>query len=509
MEIFFEDTFEEEIKIIPKVETEPLYEKYLRGTKKLKGNFMNEELKIENNTRIFKSIEKDYGYDEVFLNDKPIIFSGISKNISFLFPLGNRITNNRIGYRFYKDNPLEYKNEIPYFTLVLISNREFHILEKDAKIKDNMGNEFIENNLDCLEIMLEIIKNKFVKKTYSFNISYPYSLVELLGFCYAIKTKKYNNIEILKPYFPDPFIPETKIEDFDRQQGIFYVEPILYNKHISLLVFCFTKQNRVNRLFDMSSIHYDKMENHDPIFLSQMTINLKKYPKNVIQSGPSSSIWFIASLLTLLKNDIKDNKDSNILFNVIKTLFEIMSIKDTPISQKLIFEREFENIAVYHFISYNIIFYPFINPKGLILELYENINNELTEFFQHYHILFSKLRKKIAELEINQIYYKINSSHFDENLIKIYKDRYYIAQSKFIDLINIKLQITMRKRGQVIKIDEKYISNCKTFKKDNMELTEFLEEPQFNVINQHIFTFEEIYHLLISNNDIFLEPYNM
>ena len=195
---------------------------------------MNEELKIENNTRIFKSIEKDYGYDEVFLNDKPIIFSGISKNISFLFPLGNRITNNRIGYRFYKDNPLESKNEIPYFTLVLISNREFHILEKDAKIKDNIGNEFIENNLDCLEIMLEIIKNKFVKKTYSFNISYPYSLVELLGFCYAIKTKKYNNIEILKPYFPDPFIPETKIEDFDRKLGIFYVEPILYNKHISL-----------------------------------------------------------------------------------------------------------------------------------------------------------------------------------------------------------------------------------------------------------------------------------
>ena len=42
-----------------------------------------------------------------------------------------------------------------------------------------------------------------------------------------------------------------------------------------------------------------------------------------------------------------------------------------------------------------------------------------------------------------------------------------------------------------------------------MELTEFLEEPQFNVINQHIFTFEEIYHLLISNKDIFLEPYNM
>ena len=66
--------------------------------------------------------------------------------------------------RFNKNNPLESKNEIPYFTLVLISNREFHILEKDSKIKDNMGSEFIENNLDCLEI----IKNKFIKKTDSF-----------------------------------------------------------------------------------------------------------------------------------------------------------------------------------------------------------------------------------------------------------------------------------------------------------------------------------------------------
>ena len=47
MEIFFKVIFEEEIKIILKVETEPLYEKYLRGTKKLKENFMNEEFRNE------------------------------------------------------------------------------------------------------------------------------------------------------------------------------------------------------------------------------------------------------------------------------------------------------------------------------------------------------------------------------------------------------------------------------------------------------------------------------
>lgn len=509
MDIFFKDIFEEEIKIIPKVEIEPIYEKYLRGTKKLKGNFMNEELKIENNTRIFKSIEKNYGYDEIFVNDIQNILAGISYHISFLFPSGNRITNNRIGYRFYKDNPLESKNEIPYFTLVLISNREFHILEKDSKIKDNMGNEFIENNLDCLEIILEIIKNKFIKKTDSFNISYPYSLVELLGFCYAIKTKKYNNIEILKPYFPDPLIPETKIEIFERKKRIFYIEPILYNKHISLLIFVFTDYCRLNKLIDMSSVHYDKMKNNDPIFLNEMTVNLTKYPNNVIQSGPSCSIWFISSLLTLVKYGIKDNNDNNILFNIIKTLFEIMSIKDIPISQQLISERELENIANYHFISYNIIFYPFINPKGLLLELYEDINSELSNFLQHYHILFSKLSKKIAELELNQIYYKINSSQINENLIKSFKERYYIAQFQFIKLINIKLKIIMRKSDQLIEFDEKYISNSEFFEKENKKLTEFLEKNPFTLTDKHILTFEEFYNLLISNNDIFLEPFNM
>ena len=187
-----------------------------------------------------------------------------------------------------------------------------------------------------------------------------------------------------------------------------------------------------------------------------------------------------------------------------------MSIKDIPISQQLISERELENIANFHFISYNIIFYPFINPKGLLLELYEDINSELSNFLQHYHILFSKLSKKIAELELNKIYYKNNSNQINENLIKSFKEKYYIAQSQFIKLINIKLKITMRKRDQLIEFDKKYISNCKSFENYNKKLTEFFyEKNPFTVTDIHIFTFEEFYNLLISNNDIFLELFNM
>ena len=37
----------------------------------------------------------------------------------------------------------------------------------------------------------------------------------------------------------------------------------------------------------------------------------------------------------------------------------------------------------------------------------------------------------------------------------------------------------------------------------------FLEKNQFTVIDKNIFTFEEFYNVLILNNDIVLEPFNM
>ena len=60
-----------------------LYQNYFKGTKVLKDNYFDKDLKIESNLRVFKSKEKDCGYDEIFLNEDSQIFGGISNQISF------------------------------------------------------------------------------------------------------------------------------------------------------------------------------------------------------------------------------------------------------------------------------------------------------------------------------------------------------------------------------------------------------------------------------------------
>ena len=186
---------------------------YFIGTKSLKEHYFDEELKIESNVRVFKSKEKGFGYDEIFLNEESEIFGGISNQISFLYPHEIRGYQNRIGFRYYKEEPLSSKYNIPYFTLVKTGLRKFIILEKDSDIKDMNNNSFVIKDLDCFDIMLTIIKNK-IRKDEDY-LTYPNSLAEILGFIYACKfiEKKINSIEVLNPFIPSPFIKETLIEE--------------------------------------------------------------------------------------------------------------------------------------------------------------------------------------------------------------------------------------------------------------------------------------------------------
>ena len=85
---------------------------FFKGTKPLKDNFLDKELQIKSNMREFKSIEKNSGYDEIFLNDDSEIFGGITNHISFLYPPKIRGYHNRIGFRYYKEEPLPQKNDI-------------------------------------------------------------------------------------------------------------------------------------------------------------------------------------------------------------------------------------------------------------------------------------------------------------------------------------------------------------------------------------------------------------
>ena len=123
------------------------------------------------------------------------------------------MNDKRIGFRYYMHNPKIATKNNPYFTLVLKDYRRFEILEIDATIKDGNDQLFTVNNLNCLEIIMTIIKDKF-NNNKDINYQFPYSIVEIIGFIYTMKEKSNNNIIILDPYFPSSLIPETKIEIF-------------------------------------------------------------------------------------------------------------------------------------------------------------------------------------------------------------------------------------------------------------------------------------------------------
>lgn len=202
------------------------------------------------------------------MNDDSEIFGGITNHISFLYPPKIRGYQKRIGFRYYKEEPLSHKNDIPYFTLVKDQNRKFIILEKDSQIKDVNGNSFVIKDIDCFDIILNIIKEK-IKSDDDF-LTYPNSTCEILGFIYACKSSlenKKNNIELLHPFFPCPFIKETFIEEeTDIDSSKYYLEPILYNDHISLLLFYY-KKRRANFYCRKNIISY----------LTGLSFNLKFY----------------------------------------------------------------------------------------------------------------------------------------------------------------------------------------------------------------------------------------
>ncbi len=312
-------------------------------------------------------------------------------------------------------NPKEKKQENPYFTLVLRDYRKFEILEINSTIKDGNNESFIIKNLNCVEIIMKIIKDIFIGGD-DVNYEFPYSIVEILGFIYAMKENFKNNKIILNPYFPSPFIPETKIEICENNPETLYIEQILYNKHVSLLIFFFFQdknlvKKRFNILFDFSYYHYNSIRNKDPVFHPDMYF-CQVFPRNgPIQFGSSSSIWFIGTLLKLSKiNNLSFEMLNNneLLFDIIKEIHQIMKIDINILSNKLIEEKKNENISISNFISYKMALSPFINIKSIINVLGSTMIKLENELFK-YQNLFDEFRKKIFELKMNFCYYEINS----------------------------------------------------------------------------------------------------
>ena len=511
--IDIEEFFKEQINIQNEVDqesSEEYYKKYFEGTKNLKNNFNDPEMKIINGCRKFKSNINNSGYDEIFLNEKQKIFACISPQISLLYPPDNRIVGNRIGFRYYKYNPFETNNENPFFTLLITHKKKFIILEKNSTIKDINEKDFINPDLDCIDIICNIIKNKYINKKNHFNIIYPYSLVEILGFCYAAKEKKLQKFEILEPYFPDEFDPKTKTENFNINLKKIYIEPLLCNKHVSLLIFKYDNNFcRTNFIIDFSSFHYDNLIKFDPIFKFEMYSCLFKFPEKKIQFGPSSSIWFISTLLNLIECENFKFENQKFLINVIKKIENLMNLKEdeTIINYDKIQNRENENISKNYFISNNIVFNCFIEVEGLLSIFYNNKKLDLIDNLKFYQAKFYEIRRKIDNLTLNSIYYKMISDKIiiDENKIKNLETKYYKAQDIFMDLFKDSREI-MDKQP---KYTTEYFKLKDEFKIKEKKLKEIFEEILNNNSKSFIeFTREQFFNKFIDSNDIFLEPFD-
>ena len=487
------------------------YKSFFDGTKQLSDNYKDNDLKIINNLRKFKKLNKEEeGYEELFPTEDQQKFGGISSLISFIYPPKIRGYQNRIGFRYYKENPLTENNNVSYFTLIYVGERKFQILEKQTNIVDNNGKTFFKESLDCLDIILNIIKNKLGQD--KDNLTYPSSACEILGFIFAAKysKKKLSNIEILDPYYPNPLIQKSMEEcEHKIDESKIFLEPILFNDHATVLLFYYKKRRenvyiRKNIIFDMSSAHYKILSNQDPIFFEEMGYNLEKFPKKAIQIGRSCSIWFYSSMLYLLENKISFPLKTNDLYLIIQKIYELFNISE-DINTSKISNRENENISVDKFISYKMAFKTFINIQE-VLEEFGISTNLSSDNFGKYQKIFYELRTNINLIELNYDYYYKLFKQEIMNSSAIRKMRTLInnAEDYFGCIVNAKKNIYNYKKNPL---------TYKDIKGENNDIDRFNKDIDINMesfnkslksIKITLYSKEKFHKIFIDSSDTFL-----
>ena len=485
------------------------YSKYFAGTKQLYKHFEDEDMKIEDRVRVFKKKNSEYGYDEVFSSDLQSIFGGISKQISFIFPHKMRAYNNRIGFRYYNDDPLKNKKST-YFTLINVGMRKFKILEKEEmNIEDEDGKNFIKQDLNCLEIMTNIIKNKVDLEKFVM----PDTAAEILGFIYAAKTINNDKIIIIDPFYPSPFIKETLIEKLPPDlTSKLIIEPILYKKHVSFLLIKFEKEDNIvsrdNYLFDMSGRHFNNIINLDPVFSKYIYRNITIFPKNSIQYGNSCSLWFFASILVLIENenDISLPPNDKILLSIIDKMYELWKVEYDFGDIKIIPENnnsQKENVNLCSsdktFVSYQLALSSFINLKGYTQNFYVKFYGK-PDYLGRFQNLFYNLKKKLCLSKLNQNYYKLV---FQKQLFKekyfVYLEERLNEGKKYFKKLIIELknrEDSLLNTNSLLPINEKIKS-----------LEENINDVESYFVSDKLILYEkeELHQFYFENEDIYLE----
>ena len=122
-------------------------------------NFFDKNNKVIG--RKFLDKDKKDKYLELFENKKLKVI-GISPNITFIHSFSH--DNNEcdkqkfIGFRYYQNGP--FKNG-KFFTLIRRNYSHYFILEKNLSVKDIEDSNFYDKELNCYDIIKNIIIKKY------------------------------------------------------------------------------------------------------------------------------------------------------------------------------------------------------------------------------------------------------------------------------------------------------------------------------------------------------------
>ena len=198
---------------------------------------------------------------------------GISQNITFLhsylYDKKQHYDQKKfIGFRYYENNPYENGN---YFTLIKKNYSNYYILEKNNSLKDIKGNTFYDKEINCYTIMRKIMFEKYNKKLIGDNGDvFP----EIIGYCFALASlNKIESFHFVKPLIANLGAKNSLLESMPKEieNDSIYIEPFIYDGHISTIISSFKEKERYNIFFFFFHHHF-KNESPMLIFLLKSLI---------------------------------------------------------------------------------------------------------------------------------------------------------------------------------------------------------------------------------------------
>ena len=410
-----------------------IYGKFISGTQKLwkneKSNLI--ETYISDKKEIGRKFLKNdsVSYYEIY-EDKRLNILGHSKKISLLFYPNEDINHpfdikNNFGFRYYeKDN----REKCNYFTLIKKKKKGYYILEKNNSIKDVDNESFYNKDLDCFSIIKNIVYDKYKEDKVYKKSPHGELFSEIIGFIYSmVYLGKFKNFIILEPFIPNRLEKESLSEGIPDvlEDNIGYIEPILYDYHVSVLLvvkdkYCYRK----NYLLDMSKHHSEKNIYDHTLFPLIMINNLSVYPDKSIQKNNSCGLWFYG-ILDLIYSSDDYNKPQDILnkieFNRSDFYIDVVNF----LSEKL---YKLKNMIIFKDMDEGEIdikrVYDIINGEGIsfLKECITNYYFSLSLKYDWidtnkvdadginllfcYEMLFGKIFDYKREIEMNNDYYK-------------------------------------------------------------------------------------------------------